>query len=123
MTYINPINVNTQGVGGNFGFGANSKPEKEEAKETEQAQTAEAKPQVSPDAVFSYMNQSAAISGTAPKTIDVSKYVDSASAERIAGFVANFEDVVAENLSAIMAEFPGISESSAMTVALSQVKA
>lgn len=119
MTSINPINVNAQGIGGGYGFGAKPKAE-EEAKKPEEVQTSGAKTPVAADDVLAFMAQSAAV--VAPKTIDTSKYVDNESAKRIAGFMADFEDIVAENLTAISAEFPEMSESAAMALALAQVK-
>lgn len=119
MTYINPINVNTQGVGGSYGFGA--KPKTSDEKTTEEAQTsapANTQSQVPADQVLNYMAQSAV--SVAPKTVDPSKYVDSASAQRIAGFMSQFEDVVATNLTAISKEFPGMSAGAQQTLALAQ---
>ena len=121
MTSINPINVNAQGINGGYGFGAKPQAPKEDVKDAETPVAANTQSQVSADAVLSYMAQSAAVA--APKTIDPSKYVDDESAKRIAGFMADFEDVVATNLTAISKEFPEMSQSSAMAVALAQVKA
>lgn len=120
MSSINPINVNAQGINGGYGFGAKPKAEQEEAKKPEEVQAGAAKTPVAADDVLSFMAQTAAIA--APKTIDTSKYVDKESEARIAGFMADFEDIVAKNLSAITAEFPEISEKSAMAVALAQVE-
>ena len=118
MTNINPINVNSQGIGAASGFGAKSKSSEEEVKEQEKPVVAEERETLSADTVLNFMAQSAVT--VAPKTVDPAKYVDSASAERIAGFMADFEDVVAQNLSAITAEFPEMSESAAMATALAQ---
>lgn len=119
MTSINPINVNTQGIGSSYG----NKQSKESEEKTEEKVTPEtgSKTPVSPDDVLSYMAQSAVT--IAPKTIDTSKYVDKESEARIAGFMANFEEIVAANLSAIVAEFPEISENSQMALALASVDA
>ena len=116
---VNPINVNTQGVGSSYGFNNKSK-SSEEAPEEEVAAAkapAEQKSSVSADDVLSYMAQSAV--AVSPKlAVDPSKYVDKASEARIAGFMAGFEDVVAKNLSAISAEFPSMSEDGQMALAL-----
>lgn len=119
MTSINPINVNAQGINGGYGFGAKPKAEKEETKEAAAAQTPNAQTPVAADDVLSYMAQTAAIA--APKTIDTTKYVDKESEARIAGFMADFEDIVATNLSAITAEFPEMSDSAKQALALAQV--
>lgn len=120
MTSINPINVNTQGVGGFYGYGEKPKTEEKETKEAEVSVNAE-KTQLPADKVLEYMAQSAI--SIAPKTVDPSKYVDEESKARIAGFMAEFEDIVAANLKAISDEFPGMSESAQQALALSQVQA
>lgn len=121
MTYINPINVNAQGVGSASGFGAKPKTETEKDEKKETAPVgAEQKP-VSPDKVLNYMANSAVVT-VAPKTVDPSKYVDEASAERIAGFMADFENIVASNLQAIVGEFPDMSPEAAMALALAQTE-
>lgn len=120
MSSINPINVNTQGVGNAYGFGT-SKAKAEDKKAPEQElEVGGQKAQVSADEVLNFMAQSSA--SVAPKTaVDPSKYVDKASAERIAGFMSQFEDIVANNLGAITAEFPEMSESGKQALALAQV--
>jgi len=118
MTQINPINVNTQGISGSYGYGAKPKTEKKEAEEAK-PEAGQQKPQLSADDVLSFLAQSAAVG--APKTVDPSKYVDKASEARIAGFMAGFEDVVATNLATISKEFPGMSDGTAQALALAQV--
>ena len=49
MTSINPINVNTQGVGSSYGYNSKSKSEKEETKEPETASTAAQTPVAAED--------------------------------------------------------------------------
>ena len=126
MTSINPINVNTQGVGGSYGFGAKSKSDSEEAKDTEKKPVASQTKSVAADDVLSFMAQSAvantAAAGTT-KTIDPAKYVDDASAARIAGFMAGFEDKVAEGLANFDKEFAGVdvSDSAKMAVVLAGI--
>ena len=118
MSGINPINVNTQGIGAANGFGAKPKSKEEEAEKAEVGAKPEGKAQVSADKVLDYMAQSAVT--VKPKTIDPSKYVDSKSEARIAAFMGQFEDIVATNLSAINAEHPQMSEGSKMALALAQ---
>lgn len=120
MSSINPINVNTQGVGNAYGYGA-AKAKTEDKKTPEQElEVGGQQAQVSADEVLNFMAQSSV--SVAPKTaVDPSKYVDKASAERIAGFMSQFEDIVATNLTAITAEFPEMSEGGKQALALAQV--
>lgn|SRR5574344_109902 len=123
MTSINPINVNTQGIGTSYGYNAKAKSEKEEEKKAEQQPTANNQQQVAADDVLNYMAKSASAVAVKPTTIDPAKYVDSASAERIAGFMADFEDKVADGLAAFDKEFQGVdvSDSSKMAVVLAGI--
>ena len=116
MTSINPINVNTQGVGSSYGYNSKSKSEKEETKEPETASTATKTPVAAED-VLSFMAQSAVSVAPATTAVDPSKYVDDASAERIAGFMSDFEDKVAEGLAAFDQEFQGINVSDSAKMA------
>lgn len=119
MTFINPINVNSQGIGNSYGYETKTKAEEKEAKKAETAPAGAEQKQVSADAVLNFMAQSAvSVAPTTTKTIDPSKYVDDASAARIAGFISSFEDKVAEGLAAFDKEFPGMSDSSKMTAVL-----
>lgn len=118
MTNIHPINVNTQGIHGALGFGAKPKSDKKEAEEAK-PEVAGQKPQLSAEDVLSYLAQSAAV--VAPKTIDPSKYVDKESEARIAGFMADFEDKVAEGLAAFTAEFPNASPKAGEAVVLAKL--
>jgi hypothetical protein len=118
MTSINSINVNTQGVGSSYGYSTKSKSEKEEVKDSKPEVTSQ-KPQVAADDVFSYMAQSAvSVAPTTTKTIDPAKYVDETSAARIAGFMADFEDKVAEGLASFDKEFAGADMSDSTKMAL-----
>lgn len=120
---VNPINVNPQGIGNSYGYNLNAKPEdKKETKEA-QAPAAAQTSQVAAEDVLGYMAQSAVSVTPATKAIDTSKYVDEASAKRIAGFMQDFEGVVATNLAAISKEFPGMSDSSKQALALAQTDA
>ncbi len=118
MTNINPINVNTQGIHGALGFGAKPKSDKKEAEEVK-PEVAGQKPQLSADDVLSFLAQSAAVA--APKRLDTAKFVDKASEERIAGFMADFEDKVAEGLAAFTAEFPEASPRAGEAVVLAKL--
>lgn len=119
MSGINPINVNPQGIGAANGFGSKPQAKEEEKKEAEVAFKGEEKPQLSGDAVLSFMAQSAAAVKPTTK-LDPAKYVDSESEKRIASFMGQFEDIVATNLSAINAEHPDMSEGSKIALALAQ---
>lgn len=122
MTSVNSINVNTQGVGGNFGLNAKAKPEeKEKGKAQEEVVAGEQKPQVAAGDVLSFMAQGAvSVAPASAKTIDPAKYVDNESAARIAGFMSQFEDIVAANLTEISKEFPNMSDGAKQALALAQ---
>ena len=122
MTSINPINVNAQGIGNSYGYETKSKKEDKKVEEAEVNAAGQQK-SVAADDVLSFMAQSAVSVTPANAAIDPSKYVDSESAERIAGFMAQFEDIVATNLAAISEEFPGMSDSAKQALALAQVEA
>ncbi len=70
------------------------------------------------------MAQSAvSVQPAATKTVDPSKYVDATSAARIAGFMADFEDRVAQGLQAFNQEFPdsSMSDSAKQAVVLAGI--
>lgn len=127
MTSINPINVNAQGIGNSYGYGFTKSDNKDAKTEENTTQTAGSQQNaVAADDVLNYMAQSAQVnvkgtSASSISNIDTSKYVDSESAQRIAGFVSQFEDIVATNLTAISQEFPNMSDSSKQALALAQV--
>ena len=118
---INPINVNTQGIGAKVGFGDKSKAEHKEHKPEVQV-GAEQKAQVSPDKVLDFLSANS-IAIAPKKAIDPAKYVDAASKARIESFMASFEDKVAEGLKAFDKEFPGVkvSDKAKMDVVLKHV--
>ena len=124
MTFINPINVNTAGVG-TAGYGSlRNNSGKAETKEEAQAQAGTEKQQVEPDKVLDYMAGAANANVVQKtKTVNPADYVDSASAQRIAGFVQGFEDKVADGLKAFDAEFEGVdvSDGAKMAVVLGQI--
>lgn len=117
---INPSSVNPYG---NNPKGSDTKPED---KQPETAKTPAPGTQVNPNDVLTYMAQSAIIVNpkATTKTYDVSKYVTPEQAERIAGFVASFEDQVAKGLLAIdeTGELAGLSDSAKYEIAASMVK-
>jgi len=121
MTSINPINVNTQGIGAKVGFGAKPKAETEKEHKAEVSVGAEKAP-VSPDKVLDFLSASS-IAIAPKKAIDPAKHVDAASKARIESFMASFEDKVAEGLKAFDKEFPGVqvSDAAKMNVVLKQV--
>lgn len=118
MTNVNPIGVNTQGIGGALGFGAKPKSEKKEAEEVKPG-AGQPKAPLSADDVLNFMAQSALVA--APRTIDPSKYVDKESEKRIAGFMADFEDQVAQGLAAFAQEFPNASPEAGQAVVLAKI--
>lgn len=119
MTNVNPINVNTQGIHGALGFGAKPKSEKKEAEGASAQAPGHQKRQLSAEDVLSFLAQSAAVA--APKKLDPSKYVDKESEERIAGFMADFEEKVAEGLAAFAQEFPEASPKAGEAVVLAKL--
>ena len=123
MERINQIGVNTQHIGNALGSGKKAKPEEKELKEKE-ANNAEQQTPVSADKVLDFMAKSSIpVAQVQQKIVDPSKYVDEASAKRIAGFMADFEDKVAEGLKAFDSEFPGteVSDSAKMAVVLAGI--
>lgn len=122
MTNLN--NINGIGVGLNTNL-----PQKETAPEVKEDAVKEA-PQpkaelnfMSQEDVLNVMAQQAALNKSAintTKTYDVSKYVTPEQAQRIAGFVTSFEDIVAQNLQAVTAEFgDSLTDSAKMNIVLS----
>ena len=120
MSFINSINLNLKGITQSLGFGAKSKA----TEANEESQVNNTQSSISADDVLSYMAKSAVSVVTAISSIDVSKYVDKESAERIAGFVSAFEDKVIEGLSAFNKEFEDveISDSTKMSIVLAGLK-
>lgn len=122
MTSINPINVNASRVAASYGFGANQKAQNGEEPETSEQNLSPQQNLLSANDVLNYMSQSAvAIAPATTNSVDPAKYVDGDSAGRISGFMSQFEDIVATNLSAITKEFPELSSGAQQTLALAQV--
>lgn len=119
MTNINPINVNTQGVAGGYIAREKLLSGRKEDKEIQGKEIAARKEQLSADDVLNFLAQSAMVA--APKVLDPSKYVDKASEDRIAGFMADFEDKVAEGLAAFALEFPEASPKAGEAVVLARL--
>lgn len=120
MTSVNPINVNTQGIGSSYGFGSKPKTSSNEAEEAAVGSQAE-QTQVPADYMLALMAQQAYPINI--NKIDPSKYVNSESAARIADFIQGFEDKVAEGLAAFDAEFKdiNISDSAKMATVLTGI--
>ncbi len=122
MTNLN--NINGIGIGLNTNL-----PQRENAPEVKEEavkESPQAKPElnlISGDEVLNVMAQQAAINKSTingAKNYDVSKYVTPEQAQRIAGFVTSFEDVVAKNLASITAELgDSVSDGAKMNIALS----
>jgi hypothetical protein len=126
MTSINPINVNTQGIGAGFlyaqGKQNNVNNNQEPVKENQQ----QAQAQVKPDDVFSYMaNSAGALIGAANAKgisgIDTSKYVDAESRARIEKSMNDFQNNVNTGMTAVNKEFPNMSDGAKMAVVLNQI--
>ncbi len=100
---INPININPQIVGYTL-----KKEAKDKSAEAETStKSAVDKKEVPASDVLSFMAaQSIDVKPAAKKTIDVSKYVTSEQAARIAGFVQGFEKEVEKGLLQFNKEFP-----------------
>lgn len=122
MTNLN--NINGIGIGLNTNL-----PQRESAPEVKEENAKEA-PQakgelnlMSQEDVLNVMAQQAALNKSAiasAKTYDVSKYVTPEQAQRIAGFVTSFEDIVAQNLQSVTAEFGNaLSDDAKMNIVLS----
>ena len=101
---INRIGINTGSIN-NYGNTPKGENKPEDTVVETPAQGAPAKAPVLADDVLTYMaNQALGVNVSAPKTYNVSKYVTPEQAERIASFVAGFEDEVVKVLGAIEAE-------------------
>lgn len=121
---INPINVNTQGIGSAYNFNGKAKSSETENKEAEAASVNSNEKTLSADDVFSYLAQSAvSVKPASAKTVDPSKYVDSASASRIEDSMAQFEAAFNANIGTIAGEFPEMSDGAKQTLALAQINA
>ena len=118
------IGFTTSGVNPYTGAPQGNEPKPEDKKPETTPQAANT-PQVKPDDVLSYMaNSAVGVNPTFSKPVnyDVSKYVTPEQAARIAGFVAGFENAVAEGLAALDAEFgDGLSDEAKLTLAASMV--
>ena len=122
MTNFNNINGIGVGLNANLPKKESAPEVKEDAvKDTPQANSASNL--MSQDEVLNVLAQQANINKSTinmNKTYDVSKYVTPEQAQRIAGFVTSFEDIIAQNLQAVSAEFgANIPEDIKMDIALS----
>ena len=118
MSFISPINVNSQGINAASGFGAKPQAKEEATEKPEESKVKNTPTSVSADEVFNYMAQSAISITLATPSIDTSKYVDKESAARIAGFMSAFEDKVVEGLATFNKEFAGVDISDSAKLAL-----
>ena len=122
MTNIH--NINGIGVGLNTNLPQREAAPEAKQEETKEAAQVQAAPSfISAEEVEKFNAQQAAINKATvngARTYDVAKYVTPEQAQRIAGFVTSFEDIVAKNLEAVTAELGNnVSESVRMNVALS----
>ena len=122
MTNIN--NINGLGVGLNTNLPQkNTAPAQEEQTQEVQQQSQPNLKFVSGDDVMNIMAQQATMNQpiiNKPNAYDVGKYVTQEQAQRIAGFVTSFDDIVAQNLQSITEEFGNsISDDMKMNIALS----
>lgn len=120
MTNLN--NINGLGIGFNTNLPQNTAPAQEEQTQEITQQGSPNLKFVSGDDVMNIMAQQAAMNQPIinRNTYDVGKYVTQEQAERIAGFVTSFDDIVAQNLQSIISEFGNtISDDTKMNIALS----
>ena len=124
MTNVNNISGINVGLNTNLPQN-NSSPDVKEDAVKESAQTA--KPEVNfvdAEDVMSAMAGQAAINKSTvsgAKAYDVSRYVTPEQAQRIAGFITSFEDIVAKNLESVTNELgTGVSENVRMDIALAK---
>jgi hypothetical protein len=106
---------------GSYKFGK-KEAEKDEKKpeEKEQVSPQVQRKEVEPEKVLDYM--AAWANPVAPKTINPSKHVDSASEARIAEMMARFEKEVEARADVIRDEFPQASAAAVQALALKQVE-
>ena len=122
MTNLNNINGIGIGLNTNLPQRSSTPAQEEQAQDIQQ----QAKPDikfVSGDEVMNILAQQAAVNQPTinkPNSYDVGKYVTQEQAQRIAGFVTSFDDIIAQNLQSITAEFGNaISDEMKMNLALS----
>lgn len=121
---ISRIGVNTGAINNTY-QNQTKKNETEVKEEVKNQQSTNDKPQVSANDVLSFMaNQAISVNPKAvSKTYDVSKYVSPEQAERIAGFMASFENHVTKGLEQInqMEELSGLSDKAKYEIAANMV--
>ena len=123
MTNINNINGVSIGLNANLPQKESTPELKDDVVKEAPQQKADLNNLMSQEEVLNVLAQQAAFNKSAinmPKTYDVAKYVTPEQAQRIAGFVTGFEDLVAKNLQAVTAEFGNtLSDDVKMNIVLS----
>ena len=104
-------------------YGHLERENKGEETAAEQQQTQGATPQperaeVPSDKVLEFMAQASYNQAPKVKPLDVSKYVTPEQAERIAGFVRDFQKSVGKTMEAVNSEFPNLDDSAKMALAV-----
>lgn len=124
MTNVNNISGINVGLNTNLPQNNSSPDVKEDAvKESAQAAQPEAN-YIDAEDVMSAMASQAALNKSTvggAKTYDLGRYVTPEQAQRIAGFITSFEDIVAKNLESVTNELgTGVSENVRMNIALAE---
>ena len=104
-------------------YGHLERENKGEETAAEQQQTQGATPQperaeVPSDKVLEFMAQASYTQAPQVKPLDVSKYVTPEQAERIAGFVRDYQKSVDKTMEAVESEFPNLDDSAKMALAV-----
>lgn len=119
---IRPISTSAQSVNSASTSGAQAQPKDEEAKKEQLIQEFEGGPAKEPVDVLGFMaQQSVAFVPAQAKSVNPAKYVDSESEKRIAGFMADFEEKVAQGLEAFAKEFPNMSKEAQTAAVLTKI--
>ena len=118
---INRIQMNT-----NYQLGAVGDKPEEKAQQKEDNKPQIEQKQVSADDTLKFMNAQAVNARPVekPRVLDISKYVTPEQAQRICGFISQFENAVADGLKAIELEMGNaLSEDAKMNLAIELFKA
>ena len=104
-----------------YGHLENENKSEEKAAEQQQTQGANQnieRKEVPSDKVFEFMAQASYAQTPQVKPLDVSKYVTPEQAERIAGFVREYQKSVDKTMEAVEVEFPNLNDSAKMALAV-----